>query len=111
MCMINKLCKLVIKTFVLGRWCLDFFPPQLVPFVRKFHQAVGLEAGLSKRMANRSTSGPAHFSRPSILKESVYKDRHVWSKVHRENQEQSLQRHNQELVPPPHKERSATNTI
>ena len=79
--------------------------------MRKFHQEVGLEAGLSKRMANRSTSGPAHFSRLSILKESVHKDRCVWSEVHRENQEQSLQRHKRELVPPPHRERSATNTM
>jgi len=42
-------------------------------------------------MANRSRSGLAHFYSPSISKEFVHEDKHLQSKVHKENQGQPSQ--------------------
>lgn len=43
-------------------------------------------------MANRSQSESAHFSCPSVSKESIHEDRHLQSKVHKEIQGQPLQK-------------------
>lgn len=53
-------------------------------------------------MANRSWSGPAYLSHPSISEESIHVDRCLWSEVNKETKKQ----------PNPHlrEERSATNT-
>ena len=52
------------------------------------YQAEDSRVGLSKTMANRSRSGPAHLERPSILEEFVHVDQHMRSEVHKETQRQ-----------------------
>ena len=53
---------------------------------KSFYQSEDLRVRLSETMAHWSQSGSAHLERPSISKESVHVDRHMWFEVHRGTQ-------------------------
>lgn len=60
-------------------------------------------------MANRSRSGLAHLSCPSVSEKLIYENRRVRSEGHKEAQVQSLCGHSKEFTSPSYRERSITH--